>query len=64
MPDVDGLEATRRILARRSSRDAHAPESAPNVVMLMTFDLDEYVDAALQATRAGPCSRTSRSNSS
>lgn len=43
MPDVDGLEATRRISAD--------PRLAPTkVVILTTFDLDEYV---FEAVRAG-----------
>ncbi|HUZ68616.1 MAG TPA: response regulator transcription factor [Candidatus Saccharimonadales bacterium] len=45
MPRMDGLEATRRILAG-------APDQ-PRVVMLTTFDLDEYVYAALQAGACG-----------
>src|SRR4051794_36802167 len=40
MPDVDGIEATRRILAR---------DGAPRIVVLTTFDRDEYVYAALRA---------------
>jgi DNA-binding NarL/FixJ family response regulator len=40
MPGLDGIEATRRALAAR-------PEV--KVVVLTTFDLDEYVYAALQA---------------
>ena len=45
MPDLDGLEATRRILA-----DAHAVTA---VLILTTFDLDEYVDEALRAGASG-----------
>ena len=45
MPELDGLEATRRILA------GDRPE--PRVLMLTTFDLDEYVYAALQAGASG-----------
>jgi DNA-binding NarL/FixJ family response regulator len=45
MPRVDGIEATRRIAA-------HGPE-APRVLVLTTFDLDEYVYAALRAGAAG-----------
>ena len=45
MPRVDGLEATRRILSNGSNQ--------PRVVMLTTFDLDEYVYAALQAGACG-----------
>ncbi|WP_442914756.1 response regulator [Kribbella sp. CCNWLY201] len=45
MPVLDGLAATRRILA------AGAPE--PRVIMLTTFDLDDYVYAALRAGASG-----------
>ena len=41
MPGVDGLEATRQLLARAG---------APRIVMLTTYDADEYV---LEAMRAG-----------
>jgi DNA-binding NarL/FixJ family response regulator len=44
MPELDGLEATRRILA--------ADESA-RVLILTTFDLDEYVYEALCAGASG-----------
>ncbi len=40
MPVMDGVEATRRILAA---------DDAPRVIVLTTFDLDEYAFAALQA---------------
>jgi len=46
MPEMDGLEATRRVLA--------APASAGcKVVILTTFDLDQYVYAALTAGASG-----------
>jgi DNA-binding NarL/FixJ family response regulator len=45
MPNVDGLEATRRLLA------GGAP--APRVLILTTFDLDEYVYEALHAGASG-----------
>jgi DNA-binding NarL/FixJ family response regulator len=45
MPGVDGIEATRRILAD--------PACATRVVMLTTFDMDEYVYEALQAGASG-----------
>jgi DNA-binding NarL/FixJ family response regulator len=45
MPGVDGLEATRRLLA--------GPEPRPRVVVLTTFDLDEYVYEALRAGASG-----------
>ncbi|WP_405837642.1 response regulator [Streptomyces sp. NBC_01518] len=47
MPDMDGLEATRRILTDVGAVDA------PRVVMLTTFDLDHYVYAALAAGASG-----------
>ncbi|MEV0270467.1 response regulator transcription factor [Hamadaea sp. NPDC050747] len=46
MPEMDGLEATRRILSGDS------PEQ-PRVVILTTFDLDQYVYAALSAGASG-----------
>ncbi len=47
MPGSDGIEATRRILDRPESRER------TKVVVLTTFDLDEYVVAALGAGAAG-----------
>ena len=46
MPEVDGIEATRRILA-------DATPSPPAVLVLTTFDDDEYVFGALRAGAAG-----------
>ena len=43
MPGVDGIEATRTIVAERLAE----------VLVLTTFDLDEYVDEALRAGAAG-----------
>ena len=45
MPDLDGLEATRRILADT--------QAATAVLILTTFDLDEYVYEALRAGASG-----------
>ena len=45
MPRMDGLQATRRIVAK-----ARRP---PRVLVLTTFDLDEYVYAALRAGASG-----------
>ena len=47
MPEMDGLEATRRILA--AARDG----DGPRIIMLTTFDLDQYVYAALAAGASG-----------
>jgi DNA-binding NarL/FixJ family response regulator len=45
MPVLDGLEATRRIL--------NGAPGEPRVVILTTFDLDQYVYAALAAGASG-----------
>jgi DNA-binding NarL/FixJ family response regulator len=45
MPILDGLEATRRILSQ--------PQSATRVLMLTTFERDEYIFQALQAGASG-----------
>ncbi len=46
MPGTDGLEATTRILAREHAGDVR-------VIMLTTFELDEYVLGALRAGASG-----------
>ncbi|WP_290863121.1 response regulator transcription factor [Hamadaea sp.] len=46
MPGVDGIEATRRILAA-------AGETPPRVLVLTTYDHDEYVYRALLAGASG-----------
>ena len=45
MPDMDGIEATRQIAQLR--------DSPTRVLILTTFDLDEYVFAALRAGASG-----------
>jgi DNA-binding NarL/FixJ family response regulator len=45
MPNVDGLEATRRLLEGK--------ETGPRILILTTFDLDEYVYEALRAGASG-----------
>ena len=47
MPGIDGLEATRRIVAEAGDEDPVA------VLMLTTFDLNEYVYDALRAGASG-----------
>jgi DNA-binding NarL/FixJ family response regulator len=44
MPNLDGIEATRRITASAAS---------PRVLILTTFDLDDYVYEALRAGASG-----------
>jgi len=44
MPNLDGIEATRRIAAT---------DGAPRVLILTTFDLDDYVYEALRAGASG-----------
>jgi DNA-binding NarL/FixJ family response regulator len=44
MPGVDGIEATRQIVAR---------DGAARILILTTFDLDEYAFAALRAGASG-----------
>jgi DNA-binding NarL/FixJ family response regulator len=46
MPEMDGLEATRRILAAE-------PGTGCRIIMLTTFDLDQYVYGALAAGASG-----------
>jgi len=46
MPKMDGLEATRRILAS-------LPGEEMRIIILTTFDLDQYVYAALAAGASG-----------
>ena len=47
MPRKDGIEATAEILARTPA------ERAPKIIVLTTFDLDEYVVAAIRAGASG-----------
>jgi DNA-binding NarL/FixJ family response regulator len=44
MPRLDGIEATRQILSR---------SEAPRVIVVTTFDLDEYAFAAIRAGASG-----------
>jgi DNA-binding NarL/FixJ family response regulator len=50
MPEMNGIEATRRILLSGLET---------RVLILTTFDLDEYVYEALRAAPVASCSRTS-----
>ena len=51
MPRLDGLEATRRLAGPGAADPVR-------VLILTTFDLDEYVFEALRAGASGSCSRT------
>ena len=55
MPRLDGVEATRRLLGEPASEEVAPPPEAgsPRVVILTTFDLDEYVFDALRAGASG-----------
>lgn len=47
MPRMDGIEATQRILEQAPA------DRAPKIVMLTTFDIDEYVVSAIRAGASG-----------
>jgi DNA-binding NarL/FixJ family response regulator len=48
MPELDGIEATRQILAGGDDQDAR-----PRILMLTTFDIDAYVFEAIRAGASG-----------
>ncbi|MGB3373647.1 MAG: response regulator transcription factor [Microbacterium sp.] len=48
MPELDGIEATRRILG-----PSYPAAKIPRILMLTTFDIDDYVYDALQAGASG-----------
>jgi DNA-binding NarL/FixJ family response regulator len=52
MPVMDGIEATRRIVAGDGA-GAGPAASGPHILMLTTFDLDEHVYDALAAGASG-----------
>jgi DNA-binding NarL/FixJ family response regulator len=49
MPGLDGIEATRRILGSPSTGGG----DRPRVLMLTTFDIDEYIFEAMRAGASG-----------
>ncbi|GAA2563861.1 DNA-binding NarL/FixJ family response regulator [Neomicrococcus aestuarii] len=50
MPEMDGIEATQKLLAMPA---LHGRPSPPRIVVLTTFDQDEYAFAAIQAGASG-----------
>ena len=52
MPHCDGLEAARRILERDAEREVSEDERV-RIIMLTTFDIDEYVYSAVRAGASG-----------
>lgn len=52
MPHCDGLEAARRILERDGEREV-SEEERVRIIMLTTFDIDEYVYSAVRAGASG-----------
>lgn len=46
MPEIDGIETTGQLLRGR-------PDAGPRIIVLTTFDLDEYALAAIQAGASG-----------
>ncbi|KFI76962.1 response regulator [Bifidobacterium mongoliense] len=54
MPGMDGIEATKRIGAMQRAETPDDGQSRPTrVIVLTTFDLDEYVMAAIHAGASG-----------
>jgi len=54
MPEMDGIEATRQLLdPSRTRQAALGAYRGPRVLVLTTFDLDEYVYDALRAGASG-----------
>ncbi len=51
MPGMDGIEATRQL--------AGSGPGGPRILILTTFDLDEYVYDALRTGASNFCSKTS-----
>lgn len=53
MPGMDGIEATRRILEQASAQPSGSRRADVRIVVLTTFDLDEYALAAIRAGASG-----------
>ncbi|MGD6753443.1 response regulator [Streptomyces sp. BH105] len=50
MPGMDGIKATHRIIAKSA---ANGPADGPRILILTTFDMDEYAYAGLRAGASG-----------
>lgn len=53
MPGMDGIEATRQLMQRALAAPAGSRRANIRIVVLTTFDLDEYALAAIQAGASG-----------
>lgn len=53
MPGMDGIETTRRLMERVNAAPAGSWLAGLRIVVLTTFDLDEYALAAIQAGAGG-----------
>ena len=58
MPIKDGIEATREILAESGSREQDTSlgtmdDTGPRIIMLTTFDIDDYIFDAIRAGASG-----------
>ncbi|WP_457962762.1 response regulator transcription factor [Arthrobacter sp. D1-29] len=53
MPGMDGIEATTRLLESAAAAPAGSRRADIKIIVLTTFDLDEYALAAIQAGASG-----------
>jgi DNA-binding NarL/FixJ family response regulator len=53
MPGMDGIEATRKILEQAATQPDGSQRAEVKIVVLTTFDLDEYALAAIRAGASG-----------